>query len=265
MIQIGNRSIGAGQPVYVIAEIGSNHDGNLEQAFELIRLASEAGADAAKFQFYRADRLYPGTVTPGAIPDWWLPELQACCRNHQVEFICSVFDGETLATYMAHEPAAIKIASPEATNRDLVAAACSWGVPVIVSTGAMTFDQTLYLTRWRAQVVVMHCLSAYPADPAQLNLVAIRKLAAVFDAVGFSDHTLEPALAPVVAVALGACTIEKHLTLDRTLPGPDHPFALEPDEFAQMVEGVRQVPPMLGDGVKRVMPSEDPTDRRMTA
>jgi N,N'-diacetyllegionaminate synthase len=262
-VEIGGTKVGPGEPVYVIAEIGSNHDGSLERAFRLVEAAADAGADAAKFQFFRADKLYPGTITAGAIPDGWLPLLKYACHEAGVEFICSVFDLETLAVYAQLQPAAVKIASPEALNAGLLDAAASTGLPLLVSTGAMTREQVHGLAGVLAHVpvVLLHCVSSYPAPLGELNLSVIPRLAR-YGLVGLSDHSLEPCLAPVVAVALGACVVEKHLTLDRRLAGPDHGFALEPGEFRMMVDAVRNVPAVLGDGVKRVMPSEDATDRR---
>ena len=250
--------------VYVIAEIGSNHDNSLEQAFRLIEVAAEAGADAAKFQLYRADKLYPGTITPGAIPDSWLPGLQAVCVEHDIDFLCSVFDLDTLDAYMSVSPTMIKIASPEATCRRLLDEAADTGLPLIVSTGAMTWADLDLTVDWLGdtEFTLLHCVSAYPAPPAEMNLSVIPTMRDRYDVpVGLSDHTLGTS-ASVAAVALGATIIEKHLTVDRSLPGADHPFALEPDEFRQMAVAVRETLLMLGDGVKRVQPSEDSTDRR---
>jgi N,N'-diacetyllegionaminate synthase len=264
-MRIDGVPIGPGEPVYVIAEIGSNHDGDLDQAGRLIQAAADAGADAAKFQFYRADKLYPGKITEGAIPDWWLPELKARCHNEGVEFLCSVFDLETLYAYLEVEPAGVKIASPEATNDELLhAASC---LPMIVSTGALDWagcDQVnRVLAGHAAEYVLLHCVSAYPAVPADVHLAVIPEMARRYNVpIGFSDHTLNSCMAPVVAASLGACLIEKHLTLSRHLVGPDHSFALEPGEFQMMVDAVRQVPGVVGVGVKRVQPSEDATDRR---
>ncbi len=157
----------------------------------------------------------------------------------------------------------------------LIKAAIKTGLPLIISTGAMAQPQVDVLSWWLGGmgifqgVALLHCVSAYPADPDELNLRAIRemqsryepRLSAQFSAVGFSDHTSEIDV-PALAVAAGACVIEKHLTLDRSWTGPDHSFALEPDDFTSMVRNVRSVETMLGDGVKRVQPSEDPTDRR---
>jgi N,N'-diacetyllegionaminate synthase len=264
-VNIGGTRIGPCEPVYVIAEIGGNHDGNIDQAYRLIQHAADAGADCCKFQFYRADKLYPGKVTDGAIPDWWLPELKRACHGEGVEFLCSVFCLETLYAYLEVEPAAVKIASPEATNDELLhAASC---LPMLVSTGALDwhgcYSVNQVLKAHCAEYALLHCVSAYPAELDHLGLRVIAEMIRRYRVpIGFSDHSLNPCLAPVVAVSLGACVIEKHLTLDRRSPGPDHSFALEPGEFLMMVDAVRAVPGVLGDGVKRVTPGEDATDRR---
>ncbi len=262
-MRIGSRLIGQG-PVYVIAEVGSNHDGSLDQAKRLICVAAEAGADCVKFQLYRADTLYPGSHTAGAVPDEWLPELKECCAGHGVEFLCSVFCMDTLAAYLEVEPSAVKIASPEATDIELLAAVYESGLPAFVSTGAMDWemlDKTELVLG--GPHVLLHCVSSYPSPARQMNLRAIPAMIERYGVpVGLSDHTSNPALAPAVAVALGACVIEKHITLDRRAVGPDHSFALEPTAFGLMVKNVHVAQRMLGDGVKRVQPSEDATDRR---
>lgn len=265
-VRVGLADIGPGQPVYVIAEIGSNHDDDLEQAKLLIRIAADCGANAAKFQLYRADELYPGHTTPHAVPDEWLPVLKQEAHEHGLEFLCSVFSRETLNAYMVIEPAAVKIASPEATNRTLLRAAAETGLPVIVATGATTIGQ---VEQARAIVgsnlILLHCVSAYPAPASEMNLNVIREMQERCRVpVGLSDHTLERVVSEL-AVAAGASVIEKHLTLDRTLPGPDHGFSLEPRDFKAMVRSVRFVEAVMGDGVKRPKPSEDVTDRRQAA
>ncbi len=269
-MNIGGVDVGPGHPAYVIAEIGSNHDGDLSRALELIDTAADCGADCAKFQLYRADKLYPGTITPGAIPDEWLPELQAASHRAGIEFMCSVFCSETLAAYMEIEPAAIKIASPEALNTRLLAACLETDLPLIISTGAMTEEQLRDLAHLlpARRVALLHCVSAYPPQFGELNLRVIGNMGDWYEApvvVGFSDHTLDELHVPTLAVAVGASIIEKHLTYSRAADGPDHPFALEPAQFEDMVDAIREVETMLGDGVKRVMPSEDPTDRRQAA
>lgn len=265
MITIGKRKVGDGQPAFIVAEAGGNHDGKLDNARRLISLAALAGADAVKFQFYRATELYPGRVTAGAIPDHWLPLLKAAAYDNEIDFFCSVFSKETLEVYRQVGPVAVKIASPEATNLDLLTAVVWSGVPAIVATGACDWrdvDRAVNVLRG-SQFALLHCLSAYPADPKQLNLAVIPAMRARYSVpVGFSDHTLHPWVASTLAVAAGATIIEKHITPDRTLRGPDHGFALEPEMFRNLVKEIRSAEAMLGDGVKRVMPSEDPTDRR---
>lgn len=265
-LKIGGRAIGARHSPYVIAEIGSNHDGDLGRAFKLIDVAAQCGADAAKFQYYRADKLYPGQHTPGAIPGWWLLELQEHARSRGIEFLASVFCIETLESYMLIDPPAIKIASPEAQHYELLHCAASMGLPLIVATGACTWTDVDAVARIvTGPLVLLHCVSAYPAPPGEMNLRAIEQMAERYRCpVGLSDHTLHGP-APATAVALGATVIEKHLTTDRRLAGADHPFALEPAEFAAMVADVREAWGMLGDGVKRVTASEDPLDRRVAA
>lgn len=263
---IGGLPVGPGHPVYTIAEIGSNHDGDFGRALALIQLAADSGADCAKFQFFHPDRLYPGERIPGAVEESWLPALKACCHEAGVEFMCSIFDLPTLEAYMAIGPAAVKIASPEALNRPLLREAASYDIPLLVSTGAMTARQVrdliLFLERIDADKAILHCVSAYPPGRDELNITAIGDIPAKI--VGFSDHSLEP-LAPVLAVACGAHIIEKHFTDDRGRPGADHPHSMLPDEFHLMVEDIRNAETMLGDGVKRVMDSEDPLDRREAA
>lgn len=265
-VRVGLADIGPAHPVYVIAEIGSNHDDDIEQAKLLIRVAADCGANAAKFQLYRSTELYPGQTTPHAIPDHWLPDLKREAHQHGLEFLCSVFSLETLAAYTAVQPAAVKIASPEATNRTLLRAAADTGLPVIAATGATTIGQVEQIrTTVGANLILLHCVSAYPADPAHMNLAALRQITdRCHVPVGLSDHT-ESRIVAELAVAAGATVIEKHLTLDRRLPGPDHAYALEPRDFKAMVRGIRFAELVMGDGAKRPMPSEDVTDRRQAA
>ena len=262
-MRIGQHPIGPDHAPYVIAEVGSNHDGELDKARRYIETAAWAGADAAKFQLFHPERLYPGQWTPGAIEEWWLPELDAACKASGVDFICSVFDRDTLNAYLEVDPVAVKIASPESQNWGLLHAAGSTDRPVLVAVGASTGADVagLALEMFRYEWVLLHCTSAYPAPDAEANLRVLTNLRIHEVPLGLSDHTLHGP-APALAVALGASVIEKHLTFNRTLPGPDHGFALEPGEFRQMVGDVRKVRALLGDGVKRVTASEDATDRR---
>lgn len=261
-MNIGTHRIGV-DPPYVIAEIGSNHQDDLDMAFRLIDMAAEQGADAAKFQLYRADKLYPGTITPGAIPDSWLPQLKDRCASAHIDFVCSVFCLETLNAYMQLDPVAVKIAAPEATHYNLVRAAVETGVATLISTGATTWADLDGLPPLHDHAALLHCVSAYPAPPDEMNLTVLPLLRTAYGCpVGLSDHTLHPTVAPVAAVALGASIIEKHVTFDRQSVGPDHAFAVEPAELGLLVDAVYTAWLMLGDGVKRVSASEDPKDRR---
>lgn len=263
---IRGRPIGEGAPAYIIAEAGSNHDGSLEKAKRLIAAAAGAGADAVKFQLFRAERLYPRNVgivpLPSGdedffavlarmeLPESWLGDLSACCRDHGVVFLASAFDEASAAALDALDVAAHKVASPELTHIPLIRTMARSGRPIILSTGMSGLgDIEDALRACRAEgngsLAILHCTTAYPTPPADANLNALRTLAQAFGCpVGLSDHTFDPGTAPAMAVALGASIIEKHYTLDRRSPGPDHPFALEPGEVRRMVDEVRRVESM---------------------
>jgi sialic acid synthase SpsE len=178
-----------------------------------------------------------------------------------------VFCLETLAAYEQIDPLAVKTASPEATNEELLEAAS--GLPMLVSTGALNWGGTdrvnVVLRALGADYALLHCVSAYPAEPEHLNLAVIPRMMDRYRVpIGLSDHSDgdEPDLAPVLAIGAGASVIEKHITLSRAGDGPDHSFALESWEFKLMVDEIRLSEYFMGDGVKRVQPSEDATDRR---
>lgn len=255
--------------IYVIAEAGSNHNDNLKQALKLVVAAANTGADAVKFQLYRADELYPGQHTPHALPDEWLPILQNAARECGIDFLCSVFSPSTLDAYLEIGPTAVKIASPELTDAKLLTLCADAGLHVYLSTGMSTVrqvDEAACRITYPGGMTLLHCVSSYPAPSDEMNLAAITWLRERYGfPVGLSDHSLDADTAPVMAVALGATVIEKHLTLSKFQAGPDHHYALEPAEFGWMVQRVRLAASMRGDGVKRVMPSEDETDRRLAA
>lgn len=259
---IAGNPIGGDAPVFVIAEAGSNHDGKLEQAKRLIEVAARAGADAVKFQLFRPEKLYPKNVgsiplpsgtedffevlTRMALPEAWLGDLTACSRDNGIIFMASAFDEASAAALDALGVAAHKVASPELTHLPLIRAMARSGKPVILSTGMSELgdiEDALAACRSAGNdaVAILHCTTAYPTPPADANLEVIPTLARAFGCpVGLSDHTLDPEAAPALAVALGASVIEKHYTLDRRLPGPDHPFALEPGELHAMVAAIRR-------------------------
>ena len=252
-IRIGKRWVGDGEACFIIAEAGSNHNGNLEQAKKLIEIAAEAGADAVKFQTFRASRLYPKNagisnylgvdrqiydiIAEMEMPYDWIPELAEQCAQRGVEFISSPFDEESADTLEPFVPA-YKIASYEMTHLPLVRHVANKMKPVIISTGASNLAEvaetvTAFRETGNEQLILMQCTASYPAPLDSVNLRAIQTMQREFDVpVGLSDHSLDPFLVPVVAVSLGACAIEKHFTFSNSLPGPDY--------FDDTVKGVQK-------------------------
>lgn len=253
--------------VYVIAEAGSNHDGDLARALDLVAAAAEAGANAVKFQAWNPDTMYvPGSAGhAGAVahrlPIEWLPSLAAHAAASGIDFLCSVFDGETAAAVDPYVKMH-KIASLELTWDSLLRCIAAKGKPILLSTGAATLEQigwavsTIREANPAAQLTLLHCVTAYPAPMSDMNLHAILTMSVKFQCkVGFSDHSTGT-IAPVIAVALGAPVIEKHFTLDKSRWGPDHHYAQEPHELRAMIGLIRVAESALGDGTKRPMPSE---------
>ena len=278
---IGGRAIGDGAPCFVIAEAGVNHNGDPELAHRLVDAAADAGADAVKFQVFRAEAV-AAPRAPKAVyqqettgsggsqlellralelhPETFV-ELKAHCDERGVIFLASAFDSQSVGALAALDVVAYKVASGEITNRALLADVGSRGRPVILSTGMASLDEVegaiaVVAAAGAADVVVLHCTTAYPAPIEEANLRAIVTLRERLGVpAGYSDHTNgdEAALA---AVALGAAVLEKHFTLNRALPGPDHRASLEPGELAALVKRIRAVEAALGDGVKRATASE---------
>lgn len=277
---------GADRPVFIIGEAGSNWragdlGGDEQRAHALVDMVAEAGCDAVKFQVFRAETIYaPGAgpsdylaamgITADArtlmasleIPYGLVAELAAHARERGLAFVASAFsvaDAEAINPYVAFH----KIASCEINHIRLLEYVAATGKPVVISTGAATYDDIrravgFLRARTEAPLALLQCAAAYPAPAEALNLRAIPALARDFGVVaGLSDHTVDPVAAPAAAVALGAKIIEKHCTLDKKLPGPDHAFALEPGELAALVRTVRLVEKMLGAGEKTVHPAEE--------
>jgi N-acetylneuraminate synthase len=271
--------------VYVIAEAGSNWrmgtpSRDLSMARALIEVAASAGADAVKFQTYRPETVYvpnagmadylSGSVSGASILDVFadlsmpyemVPELAAQCADYGVDFMSTPFSP---ADFAAVDPfvALHKIASYEISHTHLLELAARSGKPLVLSTGAAGYDEIdwavrTYRAAGGADLVLLQCTARYPAPPSSLNLLAIPTLAATFGVqAGLSDHSRDPVVAPVAAVALGARVIEKHYTLDNRLPGPDHSFALLPGELAEMVRAIRMAQEARGDGDLAVRPEE---------
>lgn len=275
------REIGEGHPCFIIAEAGVNHNGRLELARQLVDMAAQAGADAIKFQTFKADRVasrdapkanYQLETTDTAESQYEMlrrlelsaeafVELGAYCAQKGILFMSTPFDEESADFLNGLNIELFKIPSGEITNLPFLVHVARLGKPMIVSTGMSYLgevEMALHAIRMTGNrhVMLLHCVSNYPALPADANLRAMHTLAAAFGVpVGFSDHTLgiEVALA---AVTLGAVVIEKHITLDRTLPGPDHQASLEPNDLLALVRGIRKVESSLGNGRKEPAPSE---------
>ena len=275
------------QSVFIIAEAGVNHNGDMALALRLCDAAQAAGADAVKFQTFRAqDLVVPGAPTAeyqsrqtGDHDQFALLErlelseaqhqqIKAHCDAIGIEFFSTPFSLEAVDLLLRLGVRRLKLSSGELTHRALVAHAAATQLPLLMSTGMATMPEIVEALAWvRAarghvhDVVVLHCTSAYPAPDNTLNLTAMRQMSGQLGvAIGYSDHSLgiEAALA---AVALGANGIEKHLTLNKKMFGPDHSASLEPEEFARMVQAIRRVSVMLGDGIKAPLPEESDTAR----
>ena len=272
------KPVGDGCPCCIVAEIGSNHNGSLERAREMIEMSAAAGVDAVKFQTFQANRLYPKTAgtsdylgleTPiydiieaMEMPEEWLAELADLSHSLGLAFLSSPFHEEAVEVLAPHVDG-MKIASYELTHEPLLEAVVAAGKPIIISCGASTFEETEHAIRKLQaagvrDLVLLQCTAAYPAPPDSLEVAALVELREKLGVLtGLSDHSEDPAAAPTVAASVGAVMIEKHVTMSKALPGPDHAFAVEPDGLAALVRGVRSAETLRGRGHKRVHPVEE--------
>lgn len=260
--------------VYVIAEVGSNHAGDLQQALRYIDACADAGADAIKFQSWTAseilNRIDPVSNEPHPafsvleqyqLPLSWYPQLKQHCIHSNIDFLSTPFDIDSARVLRDTGVPAIKIASGDLTYNQLLKEVGSYQLPILLSTGmANLVEIELALQELgkaaRQSTILLHCVGAYPPDIRDANLRAITTLADTFKLpVGLSDHYPDDTTA-LAAIALGARVIEKHVTFSRTSGTPDSPFALEVDEFKTMVDHIRQLQQALGDGLKQCRPSE---------
>lgn len=272
-IEVKGRRIGPGGPVLIVAEISANHNQDFDRAVELVQKAKEAGADAVKLQTYTPDtmtircnapefRIGGGTPWDGktlydlygeAYMPWeWQPKLKKVADELGIELFSTPYDKAAVDFLEEMGVPAYKVASFEIVDISLIDYIASKRKPIIISTGMATLaeiDEAIQAARkaGAAQIALLKCNSAYPAPPDEMNLRTIPNLAEAFGMpVGLSDHTLGIAVA-VAGVALGACIIEKHFTLSRSIPSPDSAFSLEPQEFKAMVEAIRIAEKALGE------------------
>lgn len=283
--KIDDRQVGGGAPCYVIAEAGSNHDGDINQAFRLIDVAAEAKADAVKFQVFSAATIASPVDIPinridvaGAkspfelfkgleMPREWLADLFAYARDKGITFLATPFDEAAVDQLFDLGVSAFKVASFEINHFPMLARVAATGRPVLLSTGMADLGDVeeamaVLESNGCSETALFHCGIGYPMDPAGVNLRAMQTLEQAFGCpVGYSDHT-DGITVPVAAVAMGGKLIEKHFTVDRSLPGPDHPFALEPAELRDMVVAVRATEEAMGSPVKRAVESELEFKRR---
>lgn len=258
--------IGIDERCFVIAEAGVNHNGDLHRAFELVDAAGAAGADAVKFQTFVTDALV-SRQSPQyqMLRDLELSaehfrELAQYCGRKNILFLSTPFDEASARLLDEIDMRFFKVPSGELTNLPFIEYLCAFKKPLIVSTGMADLAEVQaavdMIRNTAVPFALLHCVSAYPADASATNLRAMETLSRTFNVpVGFSDHSLGTAIA-LAAVALGAKILEKHFTLSRDLPGPDHRASLEPDELREMIAHIRAIESALGDGVKRPAPIE---------
>lgn len=260
--------IGDEEPCFVVAEIGANHNKNLSIAKKLIDIAAESGADAVKFQIYSAETLYSkktplfsnydkkpwDLIKEIETPRDWLPELTKYCNKNGIIFFATPFDFEAVDELDRYVPL-FKIASFEIVDLPLIEYVAKKDKPIILSTGLANMEEiedayTTCIKSGNRNIIFLQCASVYPAPPEIINLRSMETIKMAFNVpVGLSDHTLGIYVS-VAAVAMGAKVIEKHFTLSRKMKGPDHLFAIEPDELKEMIKQIRDVEKALGDGKK---------------
>jgi len=250
---------------YIIAEIGINFNGSLDNCYKMIDVSVASGCDAAKFQIFSAKNLYPRSageldwkddkeeysydiydaVEKFELPNEWIDKLMDYCKEKGIDFMASVFDTEGLDVMIDKGMQVIKLSSYTITNLPLIEAAAKTGFPIIMSTGGATIGETEeavnMVLKYHNNITLLHCSIQYPTKLEDINMGVLDTFSNVFPdiKIGYSDHSEEPSDAPVESIYLGGSVVEKHITLDKTMKGPDHFFALEPDELKKMVNDIR--------------------------
>ena len=283
-IKFGNRMVGDGHPAYVIAEVGINHNGDLNIAKQIIDAAVHTGVDAVKFQKRTPDVSTPEAQKTQMRDTPWgyityleyrhkveftaeqYHEIDVFCKERNIPWMVSVWDEPAVDFMENFDTPAYKIPSASLTDHKLLRHVRKTGKPMIISTGMSTMDQIRKAVKviGEENLVIMHCTSTYPCEPEELNLKMIETLRREFpnNPVGYSGH--EVGLVPsAIAVSLGACMIERHMTLDRAMWGSDQAASVEPGGFERLVKYVRVAEASLGDGVKKVYESEKPSLKKM--
>lgn len=285
-IALDQKTVGMGYPCYIIAEIGSNHNRELETAKKLINVAKDSKCDAVKFQSYTAEGIYSiytprisemeGRSKPEEtpyklikriqMPVEWHPLLKEYCNENGITFCSTPFDEAMVDVLESVNVPFYKVSSYEITHYPMLEKIAKTGKPVILSTGnsgLADIERAVDVLEKNGcnDYALLHCVSQYPARFEDINLRCINTLKSAFDCVvGFSDHTTD-FLSSALAVSLGASIIEKHITLDKSCDGPDHPFSLEPNELKQFVQVIRDAELILGCSVKKVRKSEEENHR----
>jgi len=273
-VKIGNRWVGDGHPVFIMADVGANHNGNLALAKEFIRIGADIGLDCIKFQSFVVDKYHAKRITvngkmidnpkysmnlPVEMPEWWHPELKAFADELGILMMSTSDDVDTVGMLDKLGVPAHKLSSQDLIFHPLIEAMAKTRKPLVISTGLANFgmiEDALEICKntGNENVVLLHCVSCYPSEFSEMNLKAIKTMKEAFQIpVGFSDHTLGKdveTVCAVGAVGLGACMIEKHITMDRKQDGIDHHFAMEVEEFERLVKQIRKLEEALGNGKK---------------
>lgn len=272
-LKVAETTVGGNESPFIIAEVGSNFDKSLDKAKKLIDVAREAGANAVKFQLFRADVLYPNRdglydiFKSIELDAEWVPLLNKHAKDQGLHFLASAFDMDSVKVLELINTPAHKVASSETTNLGFVHKLASIGKPVIISTGMCDMVDVeeavnVCLGAGNHQIILLQCGAMYPLPNELVNLRVIQSLAQRFNCpVGFSDHTLGQ-VAAITAVGLGAKVFEKHYTLDKSGVGPDHFYAMEPAELKSYVSAIHEAHEALGSGEKQMLPKEKELGRR---
>lgn len=282
-IKIGNQNVGEGNPCYIIVEIGSNFDGSLAKAKKLIKLAKECGADAAKFQSFKTEKLLSKrgfekksafqarwkksvwqVYKEAEFPRSWHKELNQYAKKIGIHFFTSPWDFEAVDLLKKLNVPAIKVGSGDITHLEILKHIGRTKKPVLLATGASTMDEVTNAIKairstGNKKIILMHSVTQYPSPIDEANIHAIKSLEKKFKLnVGYSDHS-PGSLVVLASIALGASVIEKHFTLNPKTKGPDHPHSMDPKSFSKMVHDIRTLEKALGSGIKKVEKSEKET------